>query len=72
MTDENLITLNHLEEKPPVRCVECDRVMEHYITFTSPINEERNICWECTDRDEKGFNTKRNWGRGARDGFIPR
>jgi hypothetical protein len=60
------------EEKKTARCVECDREMEHFITFLSPTNEESVVCWECNDRGEKGFNVKRNWGRGARDGFIPR
>lgn len=58
--------------KPPVRCVECDREMGHYIVFTSPTNEQQPICWECYDRSEKGFNTKRGWRREARDGDIPR
>jgi DNA-directed RNA polymerase subunit N (RpoN/RPB10) len=52
--------------KLPVRCTKCDREMSHYNTFTSAINEETNVCWECTDRDEKGFNTKRDWRRSPR------
>ena len=63
-------TTNNVDDKPPVRCVECDREMEHYITFTSPTNEEQNICWECYDRQEKGFNTKRDWKRTARQKEI--
>lgn len=63
-------TLNNVDDKAPVRCVECDREMEHYITFTSPTNEEQNICWECYDRQEKGFNTKRDWKRTARQKQI--
>lgn len=59
-------------EKTPVRCAECDREMEHYLTFTSPTNEERVVCWQCTDRAEKGFNAKRDWRRETRDGYIPR
>ena len=62
--------LNHTDGKAPVRCVECDREMEHYITFTSPTNEDQNICWECYDRSEKGFNTKRDWKRSARQKQI--
>ena len=64
------MTTNNADDKPPVRCVECDREMEHYITFTSPTNEEQNICWECYDREEKGFNTKRDWKRSARQKQI--
>ena len=63
-------TLNHVDQKPAQRCVECDREMEHYITFTSPTNEEQNICWECYDRSEKGFNTKRDWKRTPRQKQI--
>jgi hypothetical protein len=64
------MTLNNTENKSPVRCTECDREMEHYITFTSPENEQTNICWECYDRAEKGFNTKRDWQRSARQKQI--
>lgn len=64
--------LNPAGDKPAARCVECDREMEHYITFTSPTNAEENICWECNEREEKGFNTKRGWHREARHGDIPR
>jgi len=53
-------------EKTPVRCAECDRMMEHYNTFVSPTNEETNVCWECLQREEKGFNTKRNFHRSSR------
>ena len=63
-------TLNNVDDKAPARCVECDREMEHYITFTSPTNEEQNICWECYDRSEKGFNTKRDWKRTPRQNDI--
>ena len=59
-------------EKPLMRCTECDREVEHYNTFVSPENESRVICWQCTARAEKGFNTKRDFGRGARGGHIPR
>lgn len=69
MIEQNL---NAEENKAPVRCAECDREMGHYITFTSSTNEQRNVCWQCTDREEKGYNTKRGWGREARDGDIPR
>lgn len=59
-------------DKPPMRCSECDREMEHYNIFISPTNEERVVCWECLEREEKGFNTKRGFRRGARGGNIPR
>jgi hypothetical protein len=55
-----------------VRCSECDREMLHYNTFLSPENEEHVVCWECTARAEKGFNTKRTFYREARHGDIPR
>lgn len=61
-----------LTDKPAVRCAECDREMEHFNTFVSPTNERRNICWECLQRAEKGFNAKRDFRRGARTGYIPR
>lgn len=63
-------TLNNVDDKAPVRCVECDREMDHYITFTSSTNEEQNVCWECTDREEKGYNTKRDWRRAPRQKDI--
>ena len=63
-------TLNNVDEKPDARCVECDREMGHYITFTSPTNEQQNICWECNERAEKGFNTKRDWKRVGRQRQI--
>lgn len=69
---EYIITPNNDESKPPARCAECDRVMEHYITFTSPTNEDRNVCWQCYNREEKGFNTRRSFNRRSRIGLIPR
>lgn len=59
-------------DKPLIRCTECDREMEHYNSFLSPTNEMRIVCWECTSRQEKGFNAKRDFHRGARSGDIPR
>jgi len=59
-------------DKPPERCTECDREMEHYNTFLSPANKMSIVCWECTARQEKGFNAKRDFHRGARYGDIPR
>ena len=69
---EELETYNNVDEKPAQRCSECDRVMEHYITVTSPTNEERIICWECRSRDEKRFFAKRDFRRQSRRGVIPR
>ena len=59
-------------DKPTVRCSECDRETEHYNTFLSPTNEVQIVCWECTQRAEKGFNAKRDFRREARSGIIPR
>jgi hypothetical protein len=59
-------------DRTPVRCVECDREMEHYNTFVTPTNERRNVCWECLSRQEKGFFAQRGFHRGARHGDIPR
>ena len=70
--DENLSAENDADNKVSARCAECDREMEHYITFVSPTNEDRIICWECLAREEKGFNAKRGFRREARDGYIPR
>ena len=58
--------------KPVVRCSECDRETDHYYTFLSPTNDERNVCWECQMREEKGFNAKRDFRRSSRRGVIPR
>ena len=63
---------NNSEEKVPTRCWKCDRVMEHYNTYLSANNETQNICAECIQREEKGFNTKRDWKRASRRGVIPR
>ncbi len=59
-------------EKPVRRCENCDRETDKYIVNLSPDNEERVLCWICKERGEKGFNTKRGFRRGTRDGFIPR
>lgn len=59
-------------EKPLARCSECDREKEHYNTFLSPTNESKVVCWECLEREEKGFNAKRGFRREARHGDIPR
>lgn len=59
-------------EKPPARCSECDRMMEHYNVYLTPTNEEKVVCWECMNRDEKGFFAKRDFRRQSRRGVIPR
>jgi hypothetical protein len=59
-------------EKTAVRCFECDREMTHYNNFLSPTNEVKNICWECLQREEKGFFAKRDFHRSSRRGIIPR
>jgi len=59
-------------EKPLVRCAMCDREIEHYNVFLTPTNTERNVCWQCLSREEKGFNAKRNFSRSSRHGVIPR
>lgn len=59
-------------ERPLARCAECDRETEHYNTFVGPNDEERVVCWECTQRAEKGFFAKRGFHREARYGNIPR
>ncbi|MFZ1702197.1 MAG: hypothetical protein WBO10_11305 [Pyrinomonadaceae bacterium] len=59
-------------DKPEERCSQCDRVVEHYNTFLSPVNQPRVVCWECLARDEKGFNARRDFARSSRRGVIPR
>jgi predicted Fe-S protein YdhL (DUF1289 family) len=59
-------------DNPAVRCTECDREMEHYNTFVMPDNEKRVVCWQCLQRQEKGFNAKRDFSRDSRRGVIPR
>jgi hypothetical protein len=59
-------------DRVPARCTECDREMEHYNTFVGPDDVQRVVCWECTQRAEKGFFAKRGFRREARHGDIPR
>ena len=59
-------------EKPLARCAECDREREHYNILLSPSNEQKVVCWECMEREQKGLFAKRTFRRGARNGFIPR
>lgn len=72
MIDKNLSTQNLSEAKTPVRCWECDREMDHYNVFVSPTNEKKVVCWECLQREEKGFFAKRDFRRSSRLGVIPR
>jgi len=58
--------------KPPMRCTECDREMDHYNVWLRPNGEEAVVCWECKAREEKGFFAQRGFRRGARGGYIPR
>ncbi len=59
-------------DREPARCSICDRVMDHYNVWIGPTNSTRVICWQCQAREEKGFNAKRGFRRGARSGYIPR
>jgi len=59
-------------EKPVVKCAKCDREVEHYNTFVEPDNEIVIVCWECLQREEKGFFAKRDFHRRGRMGVIPR
>lgn len=60
------------EEKKPARCAECDRIMTHYNIYLSPDNDEKVVCWQCMNRDDKGFFAKRDFYRKGRRGVIPR
>lgn len=59
-------------EKPLVKCAKCDREVDHYNTFIEPDNEAVIVCWECLQREEKGFFAKRDFRRRGRLGVIPR
>jgi len=50
----------------------CDREVEHYNKFLTAHNEEDVVCWECTQREEKGFFADRDFRRTSRRGVIPR
>ena len=56
----------------PARCTDCDREVTHYNTFISPTDEKRGVCWQCLERDEKGFFAKRGFTRDSRFGAIRR
>ena len=53
-------------ERPVVKCAMCDREVEHYNTYLAPDNEMTNVCWQCIQREEKGFNTKADFKRSSR------
>jgi len=59
-------------DKPAVRCDKCDREVEHYNIFLEADNRLVKVCWECLEREEKGFFTKRDFSRRSRFGVIPR
>ena len=58
--------------KPLVRCSKCDREVDHYNSFLDAGNRFVNVCWECLQREEKGFFAKRDFRRHSRSGVIPR
>jgi hypothetical protein len=59
-------------DKPTVKCAKCDREVDHYNVFIEPDNEAVIVCWECLQREEKGFFAKRDFRRRGRQGIIPR
>jgi hypothetical protein len=64
---------NNAEPKPIVRCIECDREVDHYVTFVMPSNETRHVCWSCQDREDKGFNRRTEFRKERSGGrFLPR
>ena len=58
-------------EKTPVRCDKCDREVDHYNSFLDADNSVHYVCWECMQRDEKGFFQKRDFYRQSRLGRLP-
>jgi hypothetical protein len=61
-----------ITDKPEARCHDCDRNVTHYNVWLDADGAERISCWQCTARDEKGFNAKRDFHRSSRRGVIPR
>lgn len=53
-------------ERPLAKCAMCDREVEHYNTYLAPDNEMTDVCWQCIQREEKGFNTKAEFKRSSR------
>lgn len=53
-------------ERPLTKCAMCDREVEHYNTYLAPDNEMTSVCWQCIQREEKGFNTKADFKRSSR------
>jgi hypothetical protein len=64
------IIANNAESKPLARCTECDRETTHYFSFVLPTNEVKIVCWECQDREDKGYNMKPAWKRDRRQQDI--
>jgi hypothetical protein len=58
-------------EKPLAKCDKCDREVEHYNAFLDADDSVINVCWECMQRDEKGFFQKRDFHRRSRQGRLP-
>lgn len=61
---------NNAHAKPEVKCDECDTVRDHYVTYVTPTNEVRHVCWNCQERADKAFNTKDSWKRTPRQPDI--
>ena len=57
--------------KPTVRCSKCDREVDHYNSFLDADNRVVIVCWECMQREEKGFFQKREFFRRSRLGKLP-
>ena len=45
------------------RCERCDRETDHVVESIDANNRPHYVCWECTERQEKRFNTKPGWRR---------
>ena len=65
ITSEEVIG-NNAVLKPAARCTECDNVITHYFSFVLPTNEVKIVCWECQDREDKGYNMKPSFKRDHR------
>lgn len=60
-----------ITEKPLAKCDKCDTEVEHYNTFLDADNRLVNVCWECMQRNEKGFFQKPTFHRRSRQGLLP-
>lgn len=63
MTEEKI---NNKNPKEIARCSECDSETTHYFSFVLPTNEVKIVCWECQDREDKGYNMKPSFKRDRR------